>query len=379
MRLNWACGCWGESRMTDWKYKLKQSLFSFRDPLIAVLISLLIGGIAIAAKGEPIGATYALMFKGAFGHMHYLASTLVGVSSVVICGMAVAVAWRCGYVNLGVEGQMMWGGLTAALVAVRLPGPPVVVILIAIFSGMVTAAFYATIVAWLYDKFRASMVITTIMMNYIAKALSFYLVQYHFLDPNLSDTAAVKTQAIDRSIRLPRIFPQFNLHIGFIVALASVAFFWWLFKYTRFGYRSKICGLNPNFAEYGGIDKRKLLYTTMALSGAVAGLAAGLEVLGTRYCYLDNMFGTSGYAWTGITAALMSRHNPIVILLSSIFLYGLNTGCAAVQRSTTIPVEVSNIIQGVITLLVSVQFTVEWNRHATKAGDSRKEAGSNES
>lgn len=360
------------------KYRVKNALTAFKDPIIAVVISLLIGAAVIAAKGENVLSAYGLMARGAFGNMYYLTSTLAGAGSVIICGLAVAVAWRCGYANLGIEGQMVCGGLTAATIAVYLHGPPLFVIAVSIIGGMAAGAVYALIVAWLYDKFQASLIITTIMMNYIAKAISFYLVQYHLLDPNLNDTAAVKTTAIDQALRLPRIFPAYSLHIGFVFSLVGVAFFWWIFKYTSFGYRSKMSGLNANFVEYGGIDKRKMLYITLMISGATAGLAAGLEVLGTRYCYLDNMFGSSGYAWTGITASLMSRHNPIIILISSIFLYGISTGCSAVQRSIAIPVEVSNIIQGVITVLVSVHFAIEWKRRKKGAENNGKERGQND-
>ena len=358
------------------RYKIRNMWINFRDPLIAVLISLLIGGIVIISKNENVIETYKLMIRGAFGNAYYLTATLVGASSVIICALGTAVAWRSGYSNLGGEGQMIWGGLTAATVAVNLKGPAIFVIIVSIILGMLSGAAYALIAAWLYDKFKASLIITTIMMNYIAKSLSFYLVQYHLLAPDLTDTAAVKTQEIAENLRLPRIFPQYSLHIGFIVALISVAIFWYLFKYTRFGYRSKICGENPVFAEYGGINRRKMLYLTLGISGAMAGLAAGLEILGTRYCYLDNMFGTSGYAWTGITAALMSKHDPIAILISSIFLYGLSTGCAAVQRGTSIPIEVANIIQGVITVLVSVHFVIQINKRRKRHGD-RKERSLN--
>ncbi len=346
------------------KDRLKTYASVLKNPAIAVCIGFLAGAVVIAFQGENILNVYYTMIRGAYGNAYYLTTTLAGAGPVMMCALAVAVSWRCGFSNMGIEGQMIWGGLIAAQVAVSMPGPDALVFVCSVAAGVLSAACYSLIAAWLYDKFKASLIITTLMLNYIAKSLSFYLVQYKWLDPNSADTAAVKTAKIRETLRLPRIIAKYPMHVGFLVAAAAVILFWWLFKNTKFGYESKMSGLNPNFARYGGINSRKLLYQVMLISGAVAGLGGALEVLGTRYMYMDGMFSSANYAWTGITAALMSYNHPVGIAFSSIFLYGIQTGCAAVQRSTSIPVEVASIIQGVITLLVTVQFGIRLGKRS---------------
>ena len=128
-----------------------------------------------------------------------------------------------------------------------------------------------------------------------------------------------------------------------------------LFKKTTFGYKSRMGGLNPNFAQYGGINSRAMLYIVLILSGALAGMGGAFEVLGSKYRYIDQMIFSTGYAWSGMVAALLANFNPIGTAVASVLLAGLSTGGSAMQRQTSIPVEVANIIEGIITLLMSVR------------------------
>lgn len=357
------------------KERIRKIASALKNPALAILIGLIVGAVVIISQGENVFNVYKIMFNGAFGNAYYITTTLAGAGPVMLCGLAVAISWRCGFSNMGIEGQMIWGGLICAQIAATMNGPVWLVLTVSILAGMIAGALYSLIAAWLYDRFEASLIITTLMLNYIAKSISFYLIQYHWLDPNSADTAAVKTARVPDALHLPRLFTKYPLHIGFVVAIVAVILLWWVFKYTKFGYNSKMSGLNPIFSKYGGVDSRKLLYQIMLSSGVIAGLAGVLEVLGTRYMYLDGMFSSAGYAWTGITAALMSYNHPIGVLFSSIFLYGIRTGCSAVQRNTMIPIEVSSMIQGVITLFVTVQFSIHLNklRKEKENGDSQGE------
>lgn len=112
-------------------------------------------------------------------------------------------------------------------------------------------------------------------------------------------------------------------------------------------------GLNPRFAIYGGIDSKKMMIATLLLSGAIAGLGGASEVLGTRLRYVDAMISSPGYAWTGIIASLMSYNNPLGSIFSSIFLAGLTTGGSLIERSLGVATEVTQIIEGVITLFIT--------------------------
>ena len=117
-------------------------------------------------------------------------------------------------------------------------------------------------------------------------------------------------------------------------------------------------GLNNRFAEYGGVNSLKTMYLTLALSGALAGLGGAVEVLGSRYRYIDKMITSPSYAWSGITASLMSSNNPIGVLISSVFLAGLTTGGSSIELRMSIPSEITSIITGVLTMFVTAKFVI---------------------
>ena len=168
------------------------------------------------------------------------------------------------------------------------------------------------------------------------------------------DINAVQTGKIATEARLPAIVSG-SVHWGFVFALICVVLVYIIFTKTTFGYKSRMNGLNPNFALYGGINARRMLYVVLIFSGALAGLGGAFEALGSKYRYIDQMIFTTGYAWSGMVAALLANCNPIGTAVASILLAGLSTGGSAMQRSTSIPVEVCNMIEGIIMLLMSVK------------------------
>ena len=167
------------------------------------------------------------------------------------------------------------------------------------------------------------------------------------------------------------MFEGYSLHWGFVIAIICVLIVLFIMKRTSFGYKAKMGGLNPNFANYGGVNSTKMMYYVLMLSGALAGIGGACEVLGTRYRYVDNMITSPGYAWTGIIASLMSSNHPVGILVSSIFLAGLTTGGSTIERSMGVPSEVTTIIQGIITLLITAKFAVKWYKKKQNTTDKK--------
>lgn len=344
-------------------FGLSRTWGTLHRTLIAVLLGLAFGAIVIAMAGENVLDVYSVMLKGSFGSPYYFTSTLSQATPIIFCGLAVAVAWRCGFATIGAEGQMICAGLSAAIAAGWFPGPPFVKVLAAFVAGCVAGCLYSLLAAVLLEKFKANLIISTLMLNYIAHYITFYLVEYVFKDAGAADRAAVQTAQLDEALWLPKLAEGYTLHAGFLVAILTALVLWFISGYTTFGYRTKMCGLNNEFARYGGINSRRMLYMTMAMSGMIAGLAAACEVLGTKHRYVNDMFRSPGYAWTGIVVALMANNNPLGIIFSSIFMAAVSIGSMAVERSTSIPVEVSSMIQGVITLFMSAHLII---RHIKK-------------
>lgn len=331
------------------------------QPLIATLLGLLVGLIVIMIAGENPFFVYAQMFEKSFFNLYYLMQTLTRSAPIVVCSIATIIAWRAGYINLGVEGQMIVGSLTATAIAIYLPGPTPVVLVLAIVFGMAAGALYALFAAYIYSKFEVSIVISTLMMNYIATYISSYFITFPLRDP--SGTLSIQTKEIPEGMRFLRIFEGHTFNIGFFITIFIVLLVLFITRKTAFGYESKMTGLNRVFAEYGGIKKNNVMLKTMALSGAVAAFAGIIEIFGLKYRFIDNMFGSTSYAWTGLMSALISNLHPIGAFFTSIFLSGLQVGGQAIQRTTNIPLQVATLIQTTITLFVSVQLIIRFKKH----------------
>lgn len=338
----------------DWSRTLSKWADALGQPLVAVGISFLLGAIVILICGENVFKAYGAMIRGAFGNAFYINDTLKRSTPIIMGGLAVCVAWRSGYEAMGGEGQMIFGAFFAALVGYYLPAPGIVRILVAMLVAIFVGGVYSAFTGWLYEKFDVTFIISTLMLNYIANYIASYLTNYVFKDPSARDINAVQTGKIATEARLPAIVSG-SVHWGFIFALICVIVVYIIFTKTTFGYKSRMNGLNPNFALYGGINARRMLYVVLIFSGALAGLGGAFEALGSKYRYIDQMIFTTGYAWSGMVAALLANCNPIGTAVASILLAGLSTGGSAMQRSTSIPVEVCNMIEGIIMLLMSVK------------------------
>lgn len=334
-----------------------------KQPLIATVLGLFVGTVFILMSGENPLNVYYQMFEKSFFKPYYLIQTMTRATPIIICGIATAVAWRAGYINIGVEGQMVAGAFTATICAIYIPVPGIAGMLAAILLGMIVGALYASIVSVLNMKFQTSIVICTLMLNYVANYICSYCVSFPFRDPS-GDGLSLMTRLLPEEMHFLILSEGTTLNLGSIIAVLVVAAFLFMTKNTVFGYESKMTGLNPNFAKYGGVQGSRVMLKTLALSGAVAALAGICEIFGYKYRYIDNMFGSASYAWTGLMAALIANLHPVGIFFSSIFLSGLQVGGQAIQRSTDIPLQMATVIQSSITLFVSVKLGFSWFKKA---------------
>ena len=357
--------------MTKFKKFGNKFLEALGQPLVAVFLSLLIGAVIIGLSGKNILASYGIMFRGAFGDGYYLSATLSRSTAIIMGGLAVCIAWRSGYEAMGGEGQMIFGALVSALIAYYMPGSGLMKILAGLAGAAVVGAIYSVLSGWLWEKFGVTFIISTLMLNYIANYIASYLTTYIVKDPQSRDINSIQTGKLIEEARFGKLklfqseglketalgqyFKDFNVHWGFVFTLICVVIVYILLKKTKFGYQSKMNGLNSRFALYGGINAHRMLYLVMILSGIAAGLGGAFEVFGSKYRYIDQMIFSTGYAWSGMVAALLANFDPFGTVLGSILLAGLSTGGSAMQRSAGIPVETVNMLEGIIMLLMSVK------------------------
>ncbi len=323
---------------------LEELLYS----LAAIALALAVGAVLILAFGYDVGAAFYSLFTGAFGSAYAVAQTLTRSTPLLFTGLAVAIAFRVGLFNIGAEGQLYWGALAAALIAGAAAGLPTPVVLgVALVGSMLFGAAWGTIPGVLKVKTGAHEVITTIMLNTVAILGTTHLTANYFKAPGPVDqTARLPVEA-----RLPELIPGSRITAGILVAIAAVAVIAWLFERTSLGYEFRAVGENPGAAEYGGVRSGRMIVLSMALSGAVAGLAGAAVVLGQLGRFVTNF--SPGYGFTGIAVAVLGRNNPWGVLLAALLFGALEAGGSSMQLFARIPADLMMVVQGLVILFVA--------------------------
>lgn len=335
---------------------IKHKAKSLVHPLVALVIGLVIGAIAIASLGEPVMQTYGEMWNGAFGSFYFFTNTLTRAIPIMLIGLGLALTFRAGFFNMGAEGQMVLGGLAAALTALYLPGPGWLKLIAALVAGIVAGGLWSAFAGWLDAKFKIDLLITTLLMNYVAVLFAGYLVAKPFRDTTGS-AAMAQTPMIDQSAWLPKLFAGSSLHAGIFIVIIAAIVLTWVMRNTVYGYEMNMTGSNPQFAIYGGVKRVPMVLAAMFISGGFAGLAGSIEVLGMQYRFIDGALTVPSYAWSGLMAALLASSNPIGTVFAALLLAALQTGGMGIERNTEVPMEIAGVIQAVIIVFVSAKLT----------------------
>ena len=326
-------------------------------PLLAVLCALAVGAIVILLIGDNPIETYRLLLGSAFSWPDGIGYTLFYATPLVFTGLGVALAFRCGLLNIGAEGQLYVAAFATAWVGIEAASLPALLLLPLCAIVAVTAGgLWGAIPGLLKARFGSHEVINTIMLNFIAMALVSYFTQYHYKIPGdpILQTAPIGGGA--HLARLGRVIPglpeRIPLNLSFLLALvACVAVYVFLWK-TTWGYEIRATGLNPSAAEYGGVSVRKQIVVAMALSGGLAGMVAINEVLGYRYRYYDGF--SDNYGFTGIAVALLGRNHPAGVLIAALLFAVLQRGAVPVDAFTQyVSKDIVQILQAVIILFVA--------------------------
>ena len=325
------------------------------QPLVAIIFGLVVGAVVILACGQNPMEVYAELFEKSFIKPYYLFSTLTRATPIIICAMATGMSWRAGYINLGVEGQMVTGTLVATVVALFLPGPPLLVAVIAWIAGMAAGALYALLPSVLVWKFNVSMVITTLMLNYVAIEFAKFLAQGVYKDPA---SGYVATYAIHDSAMFNKLGGT-SITWFFFIALLGFCVMYFVMRRSRLGYEITAIGKNPEFAEASGMKVSRKIIFMMVISGALSGLAGAGYLMSEKFRYTLDFSGSPGLGWDGMLIALLGGHNPVGILVAAIFYAALKTGSEYIGLFTNVPKEIVGVIQGILILMLSVKFINE--------------------
>lgn len=341
----------------------RSALEALLIPTLSIFTAVVLGAIIIfSVGGNPFVAYYGLL-QGSFGSAKAISETAVWSTPYIFAGLAVALAFKGGLFNIGAEGQLAVGATTAALIGYALPEwlgfnlPAIIHLPLVILLGAGMGAFWAAIAGYLKAYTGGHEVINTIMLNYIALNTISFLLNGPMKDPSPTNVIA-RTPEIAESARLAPLFDGLRVHWGFILALLAAFFVWWLLGKTTLGFEIKTVGLNPDAAKYAGINVKRVITLTMALSGLLAGLAGSIEVAGLNYRH--ELGFSVGYGFDAIAIALLGKSHPLGVVLAAILFAAMRNGATRMQFLTQMPVDLISMLQALILLFVAADAIIRY-------------------
>jgi simple sugar transport system permease protein len=324
-------------------------------PVAAIVLAVLIGSFFVYAAAwikdgkidpvQPLIAYRALLAGSLFG-WDPIISTLVAATPLIFGGLAVALGFKAGLFNIGVQGQLVMGVLGAVAVGVALADQPTwLAAPLAFLAGTLSGAGWGFIAGWLKAVSGAHEVVTTIMLNYVAFSVLAAAVSGPLRVPQAQ---APITYEVGNAA-LPIVLGSTG-HIGIFIALAMVAVVWWLLFRTTLGFEIRTAGVNPDAARYAGMRPRRLIILTMTMSAGLAGMAGANELLGVTHLTTTSFATSVGF--DSIAVALLARSNPIAVIPAAILFGAMRAGAGQMQIEARTPRELVDVLQAVILIVL---------------------------
>jgi general nucleoside transport system permease protein len=324
-------------------------------------------GAAISAAWDSVAAAYSALFEGAIFNPHTIAAAFHGGSvgaifyplsqttsqatPLILTGLSVALAFRAGLFNIGAASQWIGGAIVATYLGFAISLPLVIHAIVCLIGGFIGGAALGWLVGELKARTGAHEVIVTIMLNYV---------MYDFLSYLLGTPTALQlphqsnliSPSIAGNAQLPHVGgPPPQVGVGFLVALAAAGGMWWLLARSTTGFQFRTVGANPSAARTAGMSVGRTWVLAMLLAGGLAGLSGAVTIQGTFYSLNFQSYGT--YGIDGITVALLGRARPLGVVLAALLFGALDAGSTVMQAATSVPVDITEVIQGLIVLFVA--------------------------
>jgi inner-membrane translocator len=322
----------------------------------AVIMSLLVGCLLFIQQKENPFYAISVIFQGGLANKINIGTSIRWATPCMFAGAAVIIAFKSGVRNMGIEGQIYMGALAAGLVGANLSLPSLPHIILCLLAAGIAGTCYALLPALLRLYFNVDELVVTIMMNFIARYLTYYYVYWILMKGTLSagGSAAVKTENIQKSAQLSTLVQGSTASTAFIYALLLLILLYMIYKYTIIGYEAVQLGQNMEFSRAGGVDVIKRFLQIFLLSGFVAGLCGGMEVCGSYHYFLANFSNNIG--WEAIIVANAAGYNPITLGIISCIWGVMKTGSLHLERMTSLSRYTVNIIQMLFIIFVAVDY-----------------------
>ena len=323
----------------------------FAAILLSIVVAVVLGGLVVLSTGANPISVYQEIVRGALLGRG-LDETLSRSVPLIGMGLAAAIAFRAGLINLGGDGQMLVGGLAAALVALYVPAPGAVRAVLALMAAICAGGLYAWIAAVLQLGLAIPFLITSLLLSYIARGVTSYLVRYPLRDPS---TGMPETYRVASAARLPNSIFDLPISVGMLIMAAVAIAVIVNDKHGVNGFEWRMTGLNPRFAGYSGTNLQRQTQRVAFLSGALAGLVGALLILGQQYRFTDGALLAPGYTWSGLMAAVLAMASPIATVVTAAFFAALQVGGFSMERALGLPAVLTWVLQALIILCLAAR------------------------
>lgn len=321
--------------------------------LVAALAATGAGALVLTAIGANPWNTYVTIFTGPLQDLFGVTECLVRAVPLILVGLGIAISFRSGIINIGAEGQIVIGVVSASAVALAAPELPSALLLpLCLVAGAAGGAIWGSIAGVLRAKLGVNEILSTVMLNYIAAQLYTFLLRGPMIDPDelMTGSGTPQSMRLVKAAWLGRLVPGTRLHTGLVVALVLAFLVWLLLWRTTLGYRMRAAGAGAKAARYAGIHVERSLVAAMLFAGGFAGLAGAVEVVGVHHRAIEGI--SSGYGFAGIVVALFGGLHPAGIVPAAAFFGLLLVGADMTQRSAGVPANMILVLQGVIILAI---------------------------
>ncbi|WP_339939256.1 ABC transporter permease [Undibacterium luofuense] len=342
-------------------------LMAYTSPVLAVLLTLLGGALLFALLGKNPLTGLEVFVVEPLRNWRSVSELLLKTTPLVLCALGLSVCYRANVWNIGAEGQLICGGLSAGSVILLFDQgtlySPLMVLTLASLAGIAGGAAWAGITAWLRDKYHANEILVSLMLTYIAQLLLMYAVNGPLKDPNGMNFP--QSKVFSSEYLLPHLFSGSRLHLGFIVMLlACGAMSVFLFR-SFAGYRLTVGGLAPLAARYAGFSSRRALWMSLLISGGFAGLAGAFEVAGPIGQVLPSI--SPGYGFAAIIVAFIGRLSPFGTLLGGLVLSLFYLGGEMAQSRLGLPSAITGLFQGMLLFMLLacdtlIHYRLRWKK-----------------
>ena len=326
-----------------------------KHSLLRMAVSIAIGlGLATAlillTSDKPMDSLL-YYFTAPLQNPKYFSYWIQKTVPLIFTGTAVCVMFSANQFNLGLEGSFLFGGLVAAVINIYVtPSNPALGIPLSLIAGALVGSLITFIPALLDRLFNASIMVTSLMMNYICLWFSTYLLFSHLKDPRSSKNSYRWAEKAIMVLKIGQGNKQLTIYFSILIALLVVILSWYFLFRTKTGYKLRTVGVNHNFAKYVGINAVSIAIAVQLIGGAIGGIGGACEILSN---YIDySWVDLTGFGWDGVTIAIFAKNNPKYVPLAAIFIAYLRTGADVMSYKTNIQNDLTSVIEGVVILFL---------------------------